>query len=169
MGCRCPEGYHGPVCEYHESEQAVEYSQCKIACVNGGKCRKGAKDTSFIRQFELGPLQLQTSLTSPFDENFEHCVCPDGFVGLRCETNIETCGSNGHICLHGSKCILDGDEHVCECENAFTPFEKYAGKYCEAKSSEVCTESGLTGLGKNNFAFCVNGGKCKANTSESEL
>jgi hypothetical protein len=86
------------------------------------------------------------------DENFEHCVCPDGFLGLRCETPVETCPGGEHICLHFSKCVPDGQDWECDCPNGV------AGKFCEQKSTAICTEGGSVASGS--FVFCVNNGVC---------
>jgi hypothetical protein len=120
-----------------------------------------------LEDFDFGPITNMLNIS--FNENFEHCVCPNGYAGLECEVKAEVCGKGEHVCLHGSKCIEDGDEHGCDCENAFTPFERYEGRYCQFKSSEICTVDGIVGTGNNNFAFCVNGGKCKGISATNEL
>lgn len=60
------------------------------------------------------------------------------------------------------------DEHACDCDNAATPNEKYAGKFCQYSSTDICTRTGKPGVGKANFAFCVNDGKCKAKVADNE-
>lgn len=77
------------------------------------------------------------------------------------------------MCLHGSKCVptntaADGSEHTCDCEEADTSVEKYAGKYCQYSSTDICTKNAQSGLGNGNFAFCVNDGKCKSKVDANE-
>jgi hypothetical protein len=44
----------------------------------------------------------------------------------------------------------------------------FGGKYCEHKSTSICTPDNKAGTGKNKFAFCVNNGKCKKIVDENE-
>jgi hypothetical protein len=108
---------------------------------------------------------------------FEHCVCPDGFFGIQCEHKLEICPGGDHVCLHGSQCMAEnegGDEgaedttYKCDCDDAFDAVERYAGKFCQYSSTDICTHSGQPGVGKANFAFCVNNGKCKAKVNDNE-
>jgi Notch-like protein len=150
LGCECPPGFHGPICEFKDADQAVDYEQCALTCDNGGQCRKGVKDTSFLEKFgkEL------SHLNATHDSNFEHCVCPKGFIGLTCEHSLERCTSGEHVCLHGSTCAQDED--ACDCEAGSTISEKLAGKFCEHASTSICTE----GTSTSSFSFCVNNGEC---------
>jgi len=93
-------------------------------------------------------------------DDFEHCKCPVGWTGIRCETEIESCGDGGHLCLHGATCVDSGDEYTCDCNAAVTENAQFAGKYCQHESTSLCTPDGTPGTGKNKFAFCVNNGKC---------
>lgn len=158
MGCDCPEGFHGPICEYHDNENNGNYEKCKLECKNGGQCRKGVKDVSFLDKFNLGPVMSNLNMTH--DQNFEHCFCPEGYVGITCDISVEKCEGDKHICLYGSKCVEDGEGHKCDCEQAFTAAEKYAGTSCQHLATEFCTENGQAGFGKDNLSFCVNGGTC---------
>jgi hypothetical protein len=161
VGCDCPEGYHGPVCEFHDEEENEGYEDCDLECKNGGQCRKGVKDTSFLNKFNLGPVISSLNMTN--NQDFEHCVCPDGFVGHTCDIEIDKCQGDKHICLYGAKCVEDGDGHKCDCEGAFTTYEKFAGGSCQHKSTVFCTSSGDPGIGKDNLSFCVNNGTCVEN------
>jgi hypothetical protein len=158
VGCDCPEEYHGPVCEFHDAEDNGDYEKCSLKCENDGQCRKGVKDTSFLDKFNLGPVASNLNMTH--NQDFEHCVRPDGFTGHICDIQVETCGENEHICLYGSKCVQDGDGHKCDCEGAFTTFDKFAGNNCQHKATEFCTANGELGVGKDNLSFCVNNGTC---------
>jgi hypothetical protein len=105
---------------------------------------------------------------------WEHCVCPDGFFGIQCEHQLEICPGGDHVCLHGSKCVaqgetVDGDlSHKCDCDHGFDAVEKYAGKFCQYTSTDICTKNGRPGVGKANFAFCVNNGTCKKKVDDTE-
>ncbi len=159
QGCECPDGFHGPLCEFRESQQAPV---CQLQCQNGGQCRNGKKDAKLFQQFgdELKRFNETHRL-------WEHCVCPDGFFGIQCEHRLEICPGGEHVCLHGSKCVPieetnGGGEHTCDCDQAFNSVEQYAGKYCQYTSTDICSANSQTGVGKGNFAFCVNNGKCKS-------
>ena len=129
------------------------------------------KDTSLLDKLGKGLDGFDTS----HSELFEHCVCPRGYFGIQCEHKLEICPSGDHVCLHGSKCIArneggtDGEKHyVCDCDSAFDSLEKYAGKFCQYSSTDICTKNGQPGMGKANFAFCVNNGMCKGKVEDGE-
>ena len=44
----------------------------------------------------------------------------------------------------------------------------YAGKFCQYSSTDICTKNGQPGMGKANFAFCVNNGMCKGRVNDGE-
>lgn len=115
-------------------------------------------------------------LNATHSQLFEHCVCPDGFFGIQCEHKIEICSGGEHVCLHGSKCVADnesgnnanGQGHTCDCDEGFDSVERYAGKFCQYTSTDICTRNGQPGVGKANFAFCVNNGVCKAKVEDNQ-
>jgi hypothetical protein len=84
-----------------------------------------------------------------------------GWMGVKCEHKVEICGDNEHACFFGGKCVKDGDNHACDCQAAFTAFDKIAGTYCQHKSTTICTKNSQPATGNSNFAFCVNNGKCR--------
>ncbi len=57
---------------------------------------------------------------------------------------------------------------MCDCDSAFDSLEKYAGKFCQYSSTDICTKNGQPGMGKANFAFCVNNGICKGKVEDGE-
>lgn len=99
---------------------------------------------------------------------FQHCVCPEGYFGIQCEHEMEVCPGGQHLCLHGSRCVDDFDDafdadgntasvnHKCDCGAAFTGNEKYAGKFCQYSSTDICTKDADPEMSRANFAFCVN-------------
>lgn len=169
LGCNCPEGRHGPSCEFQNSEDA----QCSLQCQNGGQCRAGMKDNSLIEKLGKGISDYNATHHS---ELFEHCVCPHNFFGIECEHKLEICPGGDHVCLHGSQCIAENEggtdgaekKYSCDCDSAFDSLEKYAGKFCQYTSTDICTKNGQPGMGKANFAFCVNNGICKDKVNDGE-
>lgn len=161
-GCDCRDGFSGPVCEYEEHKEP----KCSLKCQNGGLCKKGNKYISNVTQNpELSFLQTFSS------ENFgtEHCLCQEGYAGNMCETKVEVCGDDKHVCLHGSKCIEEEDgSHRCDCEKAFTPESRYAGKYCQHHHTDMCanTEELIFDGSAADVHFCVNDGVCRQRGSK---
>ena len=130
-------------------------------------CRNGSKDVSFIENF--GPDLVEYA--EEHDEVYQHCVCPEGFFGVKCEHEVEICPGNDFVCMHGSKCVpsdAPGETYECDCDEGFTPSQRVAGKYCQYKSTDICTKGGTLGVGIAMHAFCVNGGQCKDYVNENQ-
>jgi hypothetical protein len=169
LGCDCEDGFHGPSCEHSAEIPKEEVEECSLQCRNGGKCRNGAKDNSFFSKF--GADLEKYNMTHI---NWEHCVCADGYFGIMCEHQLETCPGGDHVCLHGSKCSAtnetnpDGASQECDCGDAFNSLEKFAGRFCQYESTDICTNDGKPGVAKAKFAFCVNNGKCKDRVDDSK-
>jgi hypothetical protein len=162
--CDCPEGWAGPSCEFESENRDHSYENCTLECYNGGGCRKGAKDMAAV--VNLGP-ELSHLVDGTHSENFEHCVCPTGFTGIKCEHVYEECGDGEHMCVHGSKCVPPKDAMhpvwTCDCEEAFREDHKYAGKFCQHHHTSTCTTSDSAKSvyeGGLSVAFCVNDGGC---------
>jgi hypothetical protein len=165
-GCTCPEGFHGPICEFTDS---IPEQSCALSCENEGRCRKGNKDAQWIAKFGEDFAEFNRTHTGLW----EHCICPDGFFGIKCEHQLEICPGGDHVCLHGAKCVAQEEnkedgEQSCDCDHGFDAVERYAGKFCQYTSTDICTQNGTPGFGKANFAFCVNDGTCKKKVSMSE-
>jgi hypothetical protein len=182
-GCECPSGFHGPMCEYQDSETVPR--TCDLKCQNGGECRLGPKDTSLLDQL-VGSDQEIAHLNITHTSNLMHCVCPEGFFGLTCETRLQICSlpsdkaTNGvvggaqtvssaieHVCLHGSVCSSLRDEngnvhHSCDCNTVSDTNTKFAGRFCQFAATTYCTPSGRPGSGSLSNNFCVNNGVCKS-------
>jgi len=170
VGCDCPEGFTGPVCEFRIRDEK-DYAACNLSCQNNGICRKGKKDLSILEKFNVN--RLDGSFDTSHSQDFEHCVCPIGYVGLTCEFRLDVCPGGTHACMHGAECIpsVNKETHKlafeCDCDKADEHDLRYAGKYCQFESSEFCTDNAarpLDGTG----AFCVNGGTCKGFVSQGE-
>lgn len=162
LGCECLEGFNGPICEFRDSLK--EDTECKLKCQNNGVCRNGAKDVGFLKKFNM---DMPTST-----ESFEHCVCPKGYVGVQCEHMVDVCPGGEHVCMNGAECVPDDSDgrlqYKCDCDTIHEPFHKYAGDFCELKSTELCTFNGRPGTGKNKDAYCVNGGRCQGHVGEKQ-
>jgi hypothetical protein len=132
------------------------------------------KDNSLIEK--LGK-EMSAYNATQHSELFEHCVCSSGFFGIQCEHKLEICPGGDHVCLHGSQCVAQNEggsngndevHHTCDCDHAFDAVERYAGKFCQYTSTDICTINGQPGMGKANFAFCVNNGTCKGRVNDGE-
>eukprot|EP00545_Synedropsis_sp_CCMP1620_P011500 CAMPEP_0119014572 /NCGR_PEP_ID=MMETSP1176-20130426/9979_1 /TAXON_ID=265551 /ORGANISM="Synedropsis recta cf, Strain CCMP1620" /LENGTH=673 /DNA_ID=CAMNT_0006967775 /DNA_START=195 /DNA_END=2216 /DNA_ORIENTATION=- len=189
-GCICPEDYYGPSCEFKKLPETVttdpndnnsignpahippvvthddmgqhldKLDTCTLPCENQGKCRTGQKDLGVIAHIapHIGELN-QTS-----DNNFQHCVCRAGYVGLQCEHKLESCPGGEHVCLHGSKCVTFGDEQRCDC--SAQNVHSLSGDSCQHKNTAMCTEGELQPAQPR--SFCVNGGTCTAMVSGTQ-
>jgi hypothetical protein len=168
LSCKCPANFSGPLCEVASSEQSEPTSVCSIQCDNGGICNKGVKDYSFLKKHGFDVAELEHITNQTHNDRIEHCICPIAFTGLKCEVAVEKCGENDHVCLHGSTCTQEGGNYSCDCEQAFNGLDHFSGKYCQHKSTSICTPDNKPGSGKNKFAFCVNNGTCKKLVDENE-
>ena len=150
------------------------YEVCTLECMNGGQCREGSKDLSGS-YLDLGPELSDPSSSKTVDlskstaGNFEHCDCPTGYTGVKCEYEVDECrnteGEVEHICLHGSRCAKPEGAKAwsCACEDAFTESQKYAGKFCQHHQTTTCeskVDPSHPYEGPANLAFCVNDGVC---------
>jgi hypothetical protein len=164
LGCECADGFTGPICEFLVEHEAP-HTECTLECHNHGVCRKGAKDLSLLKTLGVNRMD---GLGETYSENFEHCVCPPGYVGLTCEHKMDVCPGGNQVCMNGAQCIPETSilgyalTFGCDCSKARDPLHKFSGASCEYVSSEFCTVDGtkpLKGVGEN--AFCTNGGKCR--------
>ena len=56
-------------------------------------------------------------------DHYYKCVCPEGFTGKNCETNINECDPSP--CLNGGHCVDGVNDYTCKCPAG------YGGKDCE--------------------------------------
>jgi len=127
LGCDCLEGFSGPICEFRDT--VFQETTCDLQCENNGICRNGAKDISFLKKFNLDMPNTDVS----YSDDFQHCVCPRGFVGLRCENQVLVCPGGEHVCMNGAECIPDDSsgrlEYKCDCDSIRLPFDKFTGSF----------------------------------------
>ncbi|KAL3939774.1 MAG: hypothetical protein SGARI_001246 [Bacillariaceae sp.] len=149
--CICPEGFSGPRCAFQMGIDGMDYRECDLDCRNGGTCHKGMKQQP-QKHLELYLSEKEQER----HEDYEHCVCPSGWYGIRCEYQVEECAEGEHLCFHGSTCIRDDeDEFSCDCMSANV---KTAGLFCEYIASSECDE--WKDKGNGHRGFCTNGGTC---------
>jgi hypothetical protein len=111
-------------------------------------------------------------LNQTFDQTyFEHCICREGWFGLECEHKAEICGADEHLCLHGSQCVKNGQEHQCDCSKTDEVVGKagqslFAGDSCEHPATDICVY-GDDYPGRPLY-FCTNQGNCRDYVSASD-
>ena len=128
----------------------MDYRECELECLNGGTCHKGIKNAKENFNFYLSEKEQQQH------HDYEHCVCPDGWYGIRCEYQVNECEEGKHLCFHGSTCVSnDDDEFSCDCMSANV---NTAGLFCEYVATSECDE--WKDKGNGHRGFCTNGGVC---------
>ena len=155
----CPSHRAGTHCEFlleedfNFNEQKEQEPACSLDC-DRGVCAKGFK--SYDNLIGTGPFPAALAFDI-ISSSGEHCVCPDGWTGLKCEIPVNRCGPKKY-CYNGSSCAYDdAGAPVCDCNSAHTDDVSYAGVSCEQESTSHCTP-GLDQDGKD--AFCTNHGRC---------
>jgi hypothetical protein len=173
FACDCPDEWSGPSCEFESESRDHVYENCTLECFNGGQCRKGAQDMTNL--LGVGPELSHLVDESKHSENFEHCVCPNGFTGIKCEHEYEQCGNGEHICVHGTKCVPPKDPlrpvWTCECEEAYRADFKYKGGFCQHHRTSICTTSDAGNTiyqGSASLLFCLNDGVCTEYEEDGE-
>ncbi|XP_068922028.1 protein delta homolog 2 isoform X2 [Petaurus breviceps papuanus] len=112
--CMCPPGFHGHNCERKTGPCEHAGSPCR----NGGQC-----------QDDQG-----------FAENFT-CRCLAGFVGPRCEVNVDDCLMRP--CANGATCHDGINRFSCHCPKGF------AGRFCTVNLDDCASRP------------CQHGARCR--------
>lgn len=148
------------------------FIDCNLKCMNGGVCVQGAKDLGVFQDSIKDVAHLNQTYA---EDEFAHCACSSGWIGLTCENKVEVCGDIQHFCLHGSKCISDTNAdrgYSCDCSQANDSIgddsktHVFGGDSCQYADMDICT-IGSEYLGQPLY-FCVNGGSCNARVMEDE-
>jgi len=125
--CECPEGTGGVHCEL----------SCMLQCENGGQCQfEQEEDESFLPPWGQS-------------EDGMFCRCRQGYVGLHCKQEAESCGPDGLICLTGSTCVQDSHSKVYRCIQPKV-------NRCNPSSPHPEFYEGMAVV-----AFCLNEGTCR--------
>ncbi|XP_061084595.1 protein delta homolog 2 [Conger conger] len=111
--CFCPEGFHGKNCEMKTGPCQRTRSPCK----NGGLCEDS---NGFAPELS--------------------CRCLAGFVGARCEEDVDDCLMRP--CANGASCVDGVNRFSCECPAGFS------GRFCTVNDDDCAGRP------------CRNGGRC---------
>lgn len=137
--CDCPPEWTGYHCEIKST--IVQEKTCSLDCTNGGTCIFGL------------PRDRDTNDAIENKADFQHCACPEGWAGARCEKPYTQCGSSSK-CYYGAICLEDT---TCDCATATNETHSFAGMQCEqSTSTDFCS----TDMSLNGKHFCLNGGSC---------
>ncbi|VDL61324.1 unnamed protein product [Hymenolepis diminuta] len=119
--CICRPGYEGPYCQHEADVCSSGHHQCEHICVSlpGKKhlcrCYPGyivdPKDPNRCIVYGCEPpCEIGQGLC---DYESKKCVCESGFMGDRCETNINECAVNNGGCSH--ICVDTHGAFTCDC------------------------------------------------------
>ncbi|XP_042289870.1 protein eyes shut homolog isoform X1 [Thunnus maccoyii] len=150
--CVCAPGWIGEFCQYVSDACLIKPNRC----LNGATCITTGQPSS--------PPQYT-------------CICPHGFTGTNCETEVNECESNP--CRHNGTCSDLVGHYECQCPTGFL------GKNCEV-DIDACALPNNTCPPKTqcldlpddlkytcripcpqNFQPCANGGRCVLNDASS--
>lgn len=112
--CICDQHYHGVHCELADTvDPQCESSPCK----NNGSCEVASPGAPYM------------------------CLCPAGFTGRNCESDIDECAASHAPCDNGGRCVDAANTYTCDCTGT-----GYSGSRCELNINE-CTASDVCGPG----------------------
>uniref|UniRef100_A0A914CDN1 EGF-like domain-containing protein n=1 Tax=Acrobeloides nanus TaxID=290746 RepID=A0A914CDN1_9BILA len=147
--CNCPLEYSGPRCEKY---------RCMGLCGSHGVCKVSPPHGLPTCQCDIGWSGVDCTIRSDSCQDYcfnggrcresEHgppfCECPPPYRGLRCENCLRDNGAE-LICRNGGRCRF---RKQCECPSGFL------GESCD---KDLCE------------GYCINGGICLRNASDSIL
>ncbi|XP_060076672.1 uncharacterized protein LOC132556307 [Ylistrum balloti] len=127
--CSCNDGFIGENCD-QESKNYCETNNC-IA----GSCRnvKNGYDClcpitgeytqprcEQVVNLCSGTTCMNGGTCEAFGSVRRQCICPPGFTGDNCETNINECDLNPKGCMYNGTCIDKDNGYDCQCRLGFT-------------------------------------------------
>ncbi|XP_041446523.1 protein crumbs homolog 1 isoform X2 [Xenopus laevis] len=137
--CECHVGYSGVNCDIHNCQdhrcargatciaQANGYSCLCPANVTGSLCRYNRLPSTFCGDGKKNITCYNRSNCTE-ERGKLRCTCLPGFVGERCEIDVDECESNP--CLNGGLCQNLPNRFHCICDLNF------AGEHCEIDLSD---------------------------------
>ena len=168
--CLCPPEWTGPSCEF-ETQQTTNIEDnpddgnCDLTCLHGGTCRKG-NAAAWVGEDSVGGDNLLPE--NAFNDDFERCVCPQGYTGRRCEHSYQECGNGEHICLDGAVCVPPKDVNhlwTCKCDkNSGSTCNRHTSAECISPESHHSVYRGLESL-----ILCVNDGVCTTYSQDGRM
>ncbi|VDD83908.1 unnamed protein product [Mesocestoides corti] len=151
-GCKCPDGFRGPLCE-EVIDVCKEEAPCEQLCYNkpnGGylcACREGYELN--LDGFSCDPSEVCDPPCSGSSKCIHgRCICPVGLQGPQCNLDVDECSMPAHVhgCLHG--CWNTFGSYECICPPGYTRLPDK--RTCLVTDSEDgCSR------------ICRNGGVCK--------
>lgn len=101
-----------PVCDVATGECVVCTGSDRGACASSERCESGR----CVEINECDPNPCQNGGTCMDGAGTFTCTCPRGFMGMRCETNVDDCSARP--CAHGT-CTDGIDSYTCTCEDGW--------------------------------------------------
>ncbi|XP_068719980.1 uncharacterized protein [Montipora capricornis] len=160
--CTCPVGYTGDLCETDIDECSTISHSCDVnaVCTN----TKGSFMCTCIRGFSGDGktcLDIDECLPNPCTNggscvdgiNNYSCICPVGYKGDNCETDIDECSTNSHSCDVNAVCTNTKGSYKCTCISGFLG----DGNTCSDINECVpnpCANGGSCVDGVNNYS-CI--------------
>ncbi len=144
--CDCPVGTMGASCE-------ISVNFCSSdPCMNGGTCSSGTRGFScactvdwtgnacdvLVDPCDTTPCANGGTCTRLSRSTFS-CMCPPGFTGVNCNTDINECNIISMPCSNGGTCQNNPGGYTCQC------LGNWAGQDCGTcgiRNCSVCSADG---------------------------